>query len=104
MTIDEFFTHVQTEGFNGYTPGRGDPMGDSWAKAVGDEFDRVAGKMERGEGRHVTWLVFQWLYCLLAGMESRVIASPPAIRAAGIELTDEHVSQACKLLLASAND
>ena len=53
------------------------------------------------ERRHTAWLLFQWVYCELAGMRSRVVASPEAIKAAGYPVTAEDVSTACELLLAS---
>lgn len=103
MTIDDFFAHVQENGFNGYSPGKGDVLGDRWSAVISDLFERTANavNLERGEFRHLVWLVWQWLYCEVAGMRSRVIASPPAIRAAGLPLTDNVVSRACELLLES---
>jgi hypothetical protein len=103
MTIDEFYAHVQEHGFNGYSPSKADVMGDCWARKIGEEFDRVAAELPRTQFRHTVWLVWQWLYCELAGMRSRVIASPPAIRAAGIDVGPDVVSKACELLLASAD-
>ena len=100
MTIDEFFAHVEAHGFNGYAPAPSDVMGDKWSCKIGGEFDRVC-TLPRSDFRHRVWLVFQWLYCLLAKMESRVIASPPACRAAGLEIGGDVVSEACRLLLAS---
>ncbi len=101
MTIDEFFAHVQEHGFLGLAPGKGDVLGDRWAGAVAGEFDRVAGALPPGEDRHTVWCLFQWLYCLLAGQESRVIASPPALRAAGRAVTLQQTATACRLLLAT---
>ncbi len=103
MTIDEFFAHVAENGFNGYVPSDRDPLGDAWSRKICDVFDIVAAAADlpHGEFRHSTWLVFQWLYCMLAKCESRTIASPPACRAAGLDIGPDVVSKACELLLAS---
>ena len=99
MTIEQFFEHVERNGFCGYAPAKNDIMGDVWAKKIGEEFDRVAASTL--ENRHVVWMIFQWLYCEIAGMRSRVVASPPAIRASGQKISDSDISLACELLLKS---
>ena len=100
--IDIFFAHVQTHGFQGYSPGKADILGDAWASKIGKVFDEVANAKElTGERRHRVWLVFQWLYCELAGMRCRIIASPPACRAAGMEINDATVQLACDMLIES---
>ncbi len=99
MTTDEFFARVEAEGFNGYEPAKGDVLGDRWAQKIGEVFDEVAAPLPRDSFRHRVWLTFQWLYCMLAKCESRVIASPPACRAAGLEIGPDVVSKACELLL-----
>lgn len=103
MTTDEFFAHVQANGFNGYAPSKADILGDAWARKIGDVFEQVANAsaLARGEFRHKVWLVWQWLYCELAGCRGKVIASPPACRAAGLVIGEDVVSKACELLLAS---
>ncbi len=101
MTIDEFFAHVQDNGFNGYAPSATDVLCDRWAKKIGEVFDEVAADLPHGQFRHAVWLTWQWLYCMIAGAESRVIASPPACRAAGLDIGPEVVSKACELLLKS---
>ena len=100
MTIDEFFAHVQSNGFQGYSPGKSDVLGDTWSRRIGELFDRVCD-LPIGNHRHTVWLVWQWLYCELAGMGGRTIASPPAIRACGFLVDDATVSDAVRLLLAS---
>ncbi len=101
-TIDEFFGRVQAEGFNGYSPSKNDVLGDAWSRKIGEVFETVANEADLPrEKRHTVWLVFQWLYCELAGMRSRIIASPPACRAAGVEINEETVKTACDLLWAS---
>ncbi len=103
MTTDEFFAHVESHGFSGFSPSPRDPMADCWARTIGDLFERTAeaAKLGRDDFRHRVWLVWQWLYCELAGCRSRVIASPPACRAAGLEIGPDVVSKACELLLLS---
>lgn len=101
MTLDQFFAHVEQHGFNGYTPSKADVLGDCWARKIGEVFDLAATDLPRSDFRHRVWLVWQWLYCMLAHCESRVIASPPACRAAGLSIDDAVVSKACELLLAS---
>ena len=104
MTLDEFYEVVQRDGFPGLVPGKNDILGDHWAHAIGEEFDRVAVDVPPGAFRHQVWLVFQWIYCELAGMRSRIIASPPACRAAGYEVGPDVVDKALRLLIATTKD
>lgn len=101
-TTDSFFAHVHEHGFSGLSPGKNDTMGDTWSRAISALFDRTidASSVAR-ERRHKLWMLWQWLYCELAGMRGRVIATPPAMRIAGIEISDEDVSDAIQLLLDS---
>jgi hypothetical protein len=100
MTLDEFFQHVETNGFYGYTPSPKDPLCDAWARKIGEEFDRVATDLPPSTFRHTVWLVFNWLYATLAHT-GRYIASPQAMHIAGIDTPPEVISKACELLLAS---
>lgn len=103
MTTDDFFAKVKEDGFNGYSPSPKDVMGDAWARKISNVFDSVADAqgVKKEDGRHIVWMLFQWLYCEMAGMRSRVVATPPAIRASGQEITPLHIDTACRLLLAS---
>lgn len=102
-TIDSFFAHVKEHGFNGYTPHPSDTMGDSWARHIGELFQTVAEAhgLDRNQQWQTASLIFQWLYCQITGMQSRVIASPAAMRAAGYTIDDTDISLAIELLLAS---
>lgn len=104
-TIDSFYDHVQAEGFQGITPGKNDVMGDNWARSIGEVFERTtqATSVNLTERKHKLWMIWQWLYCELAGQRSRIVASPPAMRMAGIEISDEDTSDAIQLLLESQN-
>lgn len=50
MTIDEFFAHVQEHGFNGYSPGPKDILGDSWARKIGEGNGSTANWPACGQG------------------------------------------------------
>lgn len=90
--------------FEGIVPGPRDTLGDVWARNIGDLFDRTREAEApdlSGAAKHRVWLVWQWLYCTVAGQTGRVIASPHAIIAAGLPLTGDEIDEAQRLLLAS---
>ena len=84
---------------------RGDPMGDRWAAQVRDLYSRTLAKLgwsEHGEGMGAVWCLFQWMYCELADMPSRVVASPQAMIAAGWNLNENIIAKASVALDASS--
>lgn len=83
-----------------------DVLGDRWARRVSQLYEQALereGIEPIGDGMGAVWQLFQWMYCEMAGMKHRVIASPRSMIAAGWPIENKHVEMAERLMRAQSD-